>query len=206
MFAITLDQPWATLIAEKVKWVETRALPPGGPKWTPAPVRRMPGCSIMPGDTIGIHAAKRPIKRDAATPRLLDAADAAGVHTFYDNRWYVRKGGDFYLMPAGELVATCTITETVPITEQCGTDLHSPAHLCVNAGYGLLHRPEDDPWPDGATELDVTDQLPFGDFTSGRWAWLLDNIVKLDEPIPCRGRQGVWTVPDDIAARLPAAA
>jgi hypothetical protein len=31
-----------------------------------------------------------------------------------------------------------------------------------------------------------------GDFTPGRWAWLLDDVRKLDEPIPAKGHQGLW--------------
>ena len=49
---------------------------------------------------------------------------------------------------------------------------------------------------------DVTDQLPYGDFTPGRWAWLITGVGTLDEPIPCKGKQGVWRLPDDIAAQV----
>lgn len=42
----------------------------------------------------------------------------------------------------------------------------------------------------------------------GRWyfgpvGWVLEDVRPLDEPIPCRGAQGLWTVPDEIARRLP---
>ncbi|MHB0976875.1 MAG: ASCH domain-containing protein [Candidatus Aquicultorales bacterium] len=36
------------------------------------------------------------------------------------------------------------------------------------------------------------DELAFGDFSSGRYAWELENVVMLEKPIPCRGRQGLW--------------
>lgn len=42
----------------------------------------------------------------------------------------------------------------------------------------------------------------FGDFRPGRWAWRLERVVRLPEPIPCRGAQGLWDVPAEIAARL----
>jgi hypothetical protein len=38
----------------------------------------------------------------------------------------------------------------------------------------------------------------FGDYSPGRWAWLLTNIKMLPEPIPCVGRQGLFNV--EIAA------
>ncbi len=33
---------------------------------------------------------------------------------------------------------------------------------------------------------------PFGDFSPGRYAWLLQNVRALEEPIPARGAQGLW--------------
>lgn len=42
------------------------------------------------------------------------------------------------------------------------------------------------------TAEDITDQRPFGDFTPGRYAWLLADVEALAEPVPARGRQGLW--------------
>lgn len=39
----------------------------------------------------------------------------------------------------------------------------------------------------------------------GRYGWLLDDRRALPEPIPCRGMQGLWTVPDAVAAMVAAA-
>jgi hypothetical protein len=39
---------------------------------------------------------------------------------------------------------------------------------------------------------EITDQLPYGDFTPGRYAWLLDDVEPVDPPIPARGRQRLW--------------
>lgn len=36
-------------------------------------------------------------------------------------------------------------------------------------------------------------EYAFGDYTPGRWAWLMDgNPVKLPEPIPAKGMQRIW--------------
>ena len=32
----------------------------------------------------------------------------------------------------------------------------------------------------------------YGDFSHGRWIWVLHAVVKLPEPIPAKGRQGFW--------------
>ncbi len=42
----------------------------------------------------------------------------------------------------------------------------------------------------------------FGDFTDGRWAWMLDEVQRADPPLPYRGAQGLWLVPLGIAAEL----
>jgi hypothetical protein len=32
----------------------------------------------------------------------------------------------------------------------------------------------------------------FGDFSLGRWAWILDDVEYLQPPLPARGQQGLW--------------
>ena len=45
--------------------------------------------------------------------------------------------------------------------------------------------------------MSVTERV-FGDWCSGRFAWQLENIRPLKEPVPYKGMQGLWTLPDDI--------
>ncbi len=40
----------------------------------------------------------------------------------------------------------------------------------------------------------------------GPYGWQLADVVALPEPIACRGMQGLWPVPPDVAARVLAAA
>jgi hypothetical protein len=42
----------------------------------------------------------------------------------------------------------------------------------------------------------------FGDFSAGRFAWVLADVRRLPEPIPCKGALGLWTVPGDVAASI----
>ena len=35
-------------------------------------------------------------------------------------------------------------------------------------------------------------ELALGDYTFGRFAWVLEDVVMLDEPVPCRGGQRIW--------------
>lgn len=43
-----------------------------------------------------------------------------------------------------------------------------------------------------------------GNFAHGRWAWRLENVRRLNDPIPAVGRQGLfhWTPPADLEHRL----
>lgn len=37
-------------------------------------------------------------------------------------------------------------------------------------------------------------EYSFGDYSIGRYGWMLEDIRVLDEPIPMRGQQGMWEV------------
>lgn len=43
-------------------------------------------------------------------------------------------------------------------------------------------------------------ELSFGDYSPGRFAWLLADIRPLSQPIPARGAQGLWDwqVPEGV--------
>lgn len=55
------------------------------------------------------------------------------------------------------------------------------------------------PTEDVALEVPPLERL-YGDYTPGRWAWMLDDVRPLGEPIPCKGALGLWT-PDDELCR-----
>lgn len=42
-----------------------------------------------------------------------------------------------------------------------------------------------------------------GDFSPGRFAWLLEDVVALPEPIPYRGAQGLFEIPDEVLEVAP---
>ncbi len=45
--------------------------------------------------------------------------------------------------------------------------------------------------PEFVTTLS-TDEFFLGDYTLGRYAWKMANVKRLPEPIPAKGRQGLW--------------
>lgn len=106
--------------------------------------------------------------------------------------WTVDKYGRSRV-PLGAVVATCTLADVVPIVRvEDGDSLPAidPAPVELWNGPDGLTIAEwcDDGWSDGP---DVSDQLPFGDFTPGRYAWLLTAITPCD-PVPAKGRLGLW--------------
>ena len=44
----------------------------------------------------------------------------------------------------------------------------------------------------------------FGDYTPGRFAWILDGAQALAAPVPAKGRQGIFDVPDHRLPGIPA--
>lgn len=181
MKALTVHQPWASLIAAGVKRIETRS-------W-----------STKHRGPLAIHAAVRdPRWSEFPMAEYYLASGMAilvGTYWALDNR---SLGPDdpkaFAPLPLGAIVATCELVDVVTIVEYAadpqsnhitvGRDGRLRSYEFVSGVLPLTWRKRD--------PFDVTDQLPFGDFTPGRYAWLLDNVVALDEPNPTKGRQGLW--------------
>lgn len=44
----------------------------------------------------------------------------------------------------------------------------------------------------------------FGDYSDRRYAWLFRNVLPIPDPIECNGRQGLWTLPQEVLTRVEA--
>lgn len=75
--------------------------------------------------------------------------------------------GSWRDLPTGAIVATCRLTEVL------ATD-----RVVAWADHYLRGH-----------------EKAFGDYTPGRYAWLLADVVPLPEPIPARGSLGLWAHP-----------
>lgn len=53
-------------------------------------------------------------------------------------------------------------------------------------------------------EVRAVDEVRSADagWAFGPWCWVLEHVHALEAPIPCRGAQGLWTLPPEIEARL----
>ncbi len=82
------------------------------------------------------------------------------------------EANDGYILPHGDIVGKVEIVETFKFKEPLPC-AYSPSM------YG--------------PHWDLTDkELAFGDFTPGRYGWLLDKPVAFKNPIPANGSQGWW--------------
>lgn len=189
MKALTLHQPWASLIALRVKTIETRSWP------APEP---------LIGQHLAIHAAKRePVIAEQIGEWYTGRADnAAGSPVIYGPTSDIE-------LPLGAIVATARLAACVPMVEDyealCGA-YDGPAALQLGT------RPDGSPcawlfpkWG-GALEhhemTDVSDQIPYGEFAPGRWAWLLEDIAPSTERCPaCMGGPPASLFPDERCPR-----
>lgn len=172
MKALTIRQPWASLIAHGVKTIETRS-------W-----------STEYRGPLAIHAGRaRPPVIDFgrwSVPPVVGALCEWGQE---GERPLLRRID----MPLGAVVATCTLADVVPMMVAPGP----PVNVATGEGRSILIHPDGSLWGNHCPDTtvfdwqDLTDQLPFGDFTPGRYAWLLTDIKPCD-PAPAKGRLGMW--------------
>jgi hypothetical protein len=93
-------------------------------------------------------------------------------------------------LPFGCIVGRVDVVECYP-TEMVRFD---------DSGLDVTPRFPVDQVRDGKLRLWPDPERAFGDYRPGRFAILCRDAVAFKRPIPCRGRQGLFEVPDDILA------
>ncbi|MDE2096721.1 MAG: ASCH domain-containing protein [Patescibacteria group bacterium] len=164
MKALSLVQPWASLVALGCKRIETRS-------WA----TRYRG-------EIAIHASKRWTRdeRDLCSEEPFARALYLGMNVPSASVVVAR-------MPLGAIVVVAHLIDVLPTDD-----------LVFSAGQlrSLEYDPDDGYFPVGLHEAD------FGNYQPGRFAWLLSDVRRLPEPIPCKGALNLWEVPPDVEARI----
>jgi hypothetical protein len=198
--ALTVWQPWASAIAEGIKTIETRSWSTRhrGPLAIHAGSKMAPGMA-GPAGMFGRYTVDR---------------DGPGEEWYIlDSDWPGRDQGQHQYpiyLPLGAVVATANLVDVLPIHSYTSREPQSPdgrylLHEVGGRGVSVLAMFDADgtglPTHDGRWP-DYRDDLPWGDFTPGRWAWLLADVRKLAEPIPARGRQGLWEWDEAAAEAL----
>lgn len=152
MKALTLTQPWATLVATGAKRIETRS-------W-----------STSYRGPLAIHAGKG-LGPVGGRSGLMDLCRREPFLTKLVAAGYLGTP----MLPLGAIVAVVELAWVVPTTWVSAT------------GRTTVHSVA------GPAEFELADQeRAFGDYTPGRYAWLLRDIRALPTPIPARGGLGLW--------------
>lgn len=177
--AITLYQPWATLVALGVKTIETRS-------WQTK--HRGP---------IAIHAGAKAPRQMARHPSGLMGdwwvVDHEGFPMLLDHQVGRGTHGDLYELSLGAVVATANLVDCVPMVHAGEEGAIRTLDIDGNGDLWLVE-PQTDEQAERGDDLDrrdVSAQRPYGDFAPGRWAWLLEDI-KPCGPVPAKGKQGLW--------------
>lgn len=192
MRGITVRQPWASLIAGGVKTIETRS-------------RR-----TSYRGPVAIHAAQAMKPFHGGCWHLTEYAHG------HWHLWSTRPERSL-IAHRSAIVALAEVVDCLPIVENSFTK-HDHQRFILRDVGGLgrevLRLAERAPEPGpgihsyafgcGASlTADYTDELRFGDYRTGRWGLLLDNVRPLAEPVPAKGQQAVpWYVPEDVATKV----
>lgn len=179
MKGLTLTQPWAELVAIEAKRIETRS-------WRrtyrgPIAIHAAQGLAGL-----ACHSTTR-VDQEECLEDLCNTEPFA--EALYDHHGQFFRTG---MLARGAIVAVATLVEILP---------SEVMHDALN--FGAFEA------TDLEAAVDLTDarrdavrELAFGDYTAGRWAWVLDDVRALPDPIPCRGGLSLWDVPADVEATL----
>jgi len=167
MKAITIYQPWASLIAAGAKKYETRSWHTGyrGP--------------------IAIHAGKTipsNVLGSADFTFIQNALVALGLKDERQSDISVRGLSTLDKLPCGAIIATTELVECW----KCETKT-----MIGDRYLRKYTRRAGEPVVTISIPQNSREML-FGDFSMGRFAWEFANLKLLPEPIPVRGQQGLW--------------
>ena len=167
--ALTIHHPWASLIAVGAKKYETRS-------W-----------ATKYRGQIAIHAGKKlftPSKN--MNKSILDAWKRMAFILGEGEPW--RESPLFVSselialyrdqFPLGAVIATAELVGCWKIREEWSREIYLDKGTETHGIMSMFHPSEQ--------------ELLFGDWTPGRYAWQLANVKMLPEPIPARGQHGLW--------------
>lgn len=144
MKALTLIQPWASLVALGEKKIETR------------------GWKTSYRGPLLIHAGKKIEKNICDIEPFYSVLRSHGIDSFEK-------------LPTGVIIAKCKLVDCV---KMAGYSIDSSFRV-INATLG------NGQFIDG-------NEVEFGDYAPGRYAWILEDVEILKEPILVKGKLSIW--------------
>lgn len=166
MLALSLTQPWASLVATGAKKIETRS-------WRPN--------KSAIGQRIAIHASK-------GFPR--DAKEICYEPVFFDALWPLLKryrrdepkpnGGYVPVNSGSELVSMADIDKVIE-------DMRRGVVLCTVKLRGAWSTNDED-----KVERLSDQERAFGNYAPDRWMWVLEDVQLVTPFAPAKGSLGLW--------------
>lgn len=161
---LTLTQPWASLVAIGAKRIETRS-------WStsyrgPLAIHAAQGL----GPVKGVWGLRSLVGNEPFFSALADITEHTADVSLVD--------AIVGALPRGEIIAVCDLLGC----EVISYGWPSNQQIAYDGKWGRAHYP-----------YRLTDQeRAFGDYSVGRYVWLLDNVRALPKPIPTKGSLGLW--------------
>ncbi len=188
MKALSLTQPWATLVAIGAKRIETRGwwtayrgeLLIHATKTMPRDCRELCDDEPFKSALIGPPGAER----RGAQGAIYDTPPPA--HWYYAAHFTYRGG-----LPQSAIVAVARLVDVIA-TERVESTSEIDRVMRVYKHWQQWR------WPLTETER------AFGDFGPGRWGWLLDDVRPVSPPVACAGARRLWVPEPAVIAAVSA--
>lgn len=140
---------------------------------------------LQPWASLIVMGPKRIETRSWATkyrgPLLIHASTGKkreGRELLEDPRWCNPCDEGFYDLPFGAIIGQVNLVDVIPTS-----------HIIFNMGR------------EKAAGIAAPYEEAFGDYSPGRYGWLLSDPVVFDKPIPAKGKLGLWDHKGDILLR-----
>lgn len=155
MKAITLQQPWASLIARGIKKYETRSWPT---KYR-GPIAIHAGKQIDPG-----------VLQYLFCPEIRDQLIGCDItlETFEE-------------LPRGAVIATADLVNVWRIVYRPGPEINGVRQMLLGESLSADKH-----------FVPSEKEMALGYWIPGNYAWELQNVRILPEPVPAKGKQGLW--------------
>ena len=171
----------------KLKWYDARPRQPRGrperrrhgsrQHYTAQHLRHRRGLS---------HKELRPARRPIRAAQRRSSNDRARCHPARHPPTHVRDRGYRRRLSSATACARVLSNGFAKLSEPA-----DPGNVWVVDRLGQEHR----------DAYQMNSEL-YGDYSEGRWIWLLSCVRPVEPPIEAVGRRGVWTLPPHVQARL----
>lgn len=128
------------------------------------------------------------------------SAIALGMKTIETRSWRTKYRGELLIHAAMGMPADARRFASEEFAQGRGLE-YFPLGAVVALARLVDVVSTEDAWP-GASDLECS----YGDFSAGRWAWMLEDVVPLSTPILARGALSLWTPDAKLEAVVLAAA